>query len=365
EGGKTLKGGTFRDGVFTASFEATSRVEITAVSIISSTIAIGLIDGRVQRVQDFTMFPEREAIVHKAPVRAVALEQAGVYLASGGDDGRLLLTFGWQEPVPFDIRERVLAIAWDPAARRLVTAGEGSSLYVLHPMQRQPLARVLRHDAGAIRQISFDARGEVVATTGEPSFDAEVSPDGRLLAVSDKDGTIRLLNAQSKQFLRSWKTAKAAADVAFSPDGKRLASADAQSAEVTLIDVGQPGMSTFRGTCPRVLSVAFLGERLVTGCEDGALELLDPAERKSIVRFPDHDPGYGKHVNVLAVRGGSVAAGSQNGRVMLWSLDPQWWMRRACRRAGPDAKPCRSLGGPPALLAPDARPARRAPPRAQ
>ena len=99
-----------------------------------------------------------------------------------------------------------------------------------------------------------------------------------------------------------------------------------------------------------LVSVAFLGERLVTGCEDGSLELLDPAERQSIVRLPDHDPGYGKQVNALAVHGASVAAGSENGRVMLWNLDPQWWMRRACRRAGTDAKPCRSLGGPPAEL---------------
>jgi WD40 repeat protein len=370
EGGKTLKRGTFSDGVFKVSFEGTLGVETTAVTMMILTIAAGFSNGRVQRFQDYTMFPQREAIVHKAPVRAVALEHHGVYLASGSDDGRVLVTYGWQEPEPFATRDRVLALAWDPTARRLVVAGEGSSLYVLHPTQRQPLARVLRHEAGGIRQISFDARGEVVAGTGEPAFpalqgvplaklmDVESSIDGRLLAAGDSAGTIGLWNAQSKQFLRSWKTPKAIADVAFSPDGKRLASADAQRAEVTLIDVGQPGVSTFRGTCPRVTSVAFLGERLVTGCEDGSVELLDLAERKSIVRLPDHDPGYGKHVTALAVRGGSVAAGSQNGRVMLWNLDPQWWMRRACRRANPDAKPCRSLGGPSAELAPEARPAR-------
>ncbi|HEX6158710.1 MAG TPA: WD40 repeat domain-containing protein, partial [Thermoanaerobaculia bacterium] len=374
EDGKTLKIGTFHGGVFTVSFQATSRVETTAVTIMTSNLATGFSDGRVLRFQDFTMFPDREAIVHRAPVRAVALEHHGVYLASGSDDGRVLMTYGWQEPMPFDIGERVSAIAWDPTARRLVVAGDGSSLYVLHPTHRQPLARLLRHEAGGIRRISFDARGEVVASTAEPLFpelqgvqlaklmDVESSPDGRLLAAGDSAGTIGLWNAQSKQFLRSWKTSKAA-DVAFSPDGKRLASANAKNDEVTLIEVGQTGVSTVRGTCPRVFSVAFLGERLVTGCEDGSLELLDLAERKSIVRLPDHDPGYGKHVQALAVRGSSVAAGSQNGRVLLWNLDPQWWMRRACRRVNSDAKPCRSLAGPSAELAPEARPPRGPRPR--
>ncbi len=363
EGGKTLKTGDFSDGVGSLSAAADLRVEATAVTMMRHAVAVGFSDGGVLRFQDFTMFPDREPIVHKATVRAVALEHKGVYLASGSDDGRVLVTYGWQKPVSFDIRDGVLALAWDPTARRLAVAGDGSSLYVLHPTQRQPLARVLRHEGGGIQQISFDARGEVVATTDEPVFpeslqgvqlakllDAESSPDGQLLAAGDSAGTIGLWNARSKQFLRSWKAPKAAADVAFSPDGKRLASVSAQSADITLIDVGKPGTSAFRGTCPRAVSVAFLGERLVTGCEDGSLELLDPAERQSIVRLPDHDPGYGKQVNVLAVRGASVAAGSENGRVMLWNLDPQWWMRRACRRAGTDAKPCRSLGGPPAEL---------------
>jgi WD40 repeat protein len=273
------------------------RVEAAAVSIMGQDLAVGFSDGAVWRFQDYTMFQWHKPIFHKAAVRAVALEPKGVYLASGSDNGRVMIAYGWQEPVPFDIRDGVRAIAWDPTARRLAVGADGSSLYVLYPTRRQPLAR------------------EEAAFPGE--------------------------------------TPKASAE-AVSPGGKRRARVNGRDANVTLIETGRPGAVTFRGMCPRVLSVGFVGERLVTGCEDGSLELLDPAERKSVVRLPDHDPGYEKHVDVLAVRGGLVVTASRNGRVLLWDLDPQSWMRRACRRAGTDAKPCRSVGGTAAVSEPPA-----------
>lgn len=168
------------------------------------------------------------------------------------------------------------------------------------------------------------------------------SPDGTLLVAGDNDGTVAAWETKSWKLLRRWKTPNtAAAGLAFSPDGSRVAIVDAGTALITLIEPRTSHVVWFRGNCTRVFSTAFVadGGTLVTGCIDGSLELFDVATRAAIGTIPDfEDPGEPDFVKALArhPREDRFAAGTEDGRIMLWTLDPAVWMRRACRRANRD-----------------------------
>ncbi|MCB1207585.1 MAG: hypothetical protein KDN18_25260, partial [Verrucomicrobiae bacterium] len=131
--------------------------------------------------------------------------------------------------------------------------------------------------------ILFDTKsGGVLATIGEGShrdilFDAEISPDGKLLATAGYDRAIHLWDLASGKLLRSMTAHNGAVyDLAFSPDGSVLASASGD------------------GTC-KIWQVA-TGERLDT--------LNQPEGEQCRVAFtPD-----ARHI---------VAAGADN-RIRLW-----------------------------------------------
>jgi WD40 repeat protein len=168
------------------------------------------------------------------------------------------------------------------------------------------------------------------------------SLDGKILAAGDNSGVIATWETKSWTLRHSWKTTNTAgASLAFSGDGRRLAVADAGTPRITMIDLRRNEATAFDGNCHRAFSVAFArdGTTLVTGCDDGSLELLDVETRERLGTLPDlEDPREPDYVKALARHPlqERFAAGTEDGRIMIWTLDPAVWKRRACRRANRD-----------------------------
>ncbi|MGW7824577.1 caspase, EACC1-associated type [Streptomyces puniciscabiei] len=257
--------------------------------------------------------------------------------------------------------QSVTADATDPLrARRLATAAwhvsptdqAGTAMSTLLTEQQQN-GMLIGHDA-TVEGLAFNPAGTLLASadglqvrlwnpvTGEQvgapiakDFDGltdavAFSPDGKSLATAIDDGYVQLFDTATHHRLRgavhrrSTRAARGETAVAFSPDGSLLASTD--GATVLLWDTrdlrqtGAPIQATTKdGT---VNSVAFdpRGRMLVTAAKDGTVRFWNPATHREIgtAITATEDQLYGVSRLAFNPKGTLLATACGDGTARLW-----------------------------------------------
>lgn len=203
------------------------------------------------------------------PVRSVALGPAGTSLVTGGSLGvevweRTPAGFrelqGWRELASSNYVREVQIVRFSRDGHFVVGVG--------------------RHEAWAAR-VGSDGSLRVIGGTGQfggsqsDPVDADITPDGRVLATAGEDGTARLFDVGADEFLSVFDHPASVSSVGFSPDGRFLATGCADGlVRVWDVETGQV-IASWGEEGPPILSVAFspAGTLVAAVGEDGLVRL--------------------------------------------------------------------------------------------
>ncbi len=278
----------------------------------------------------------------KGAVNALAYRPDGSALVVSVPEAVLVLALpGGEELARFPLDQQASSVAWSPGGDRLAVA-VGPELSVYRWPARDRVLRISIPDLA--RVVAFDPAGARIAVGGAPPgvllFDARTgartselpvpsrvqdlawSPDGRRLAATAWDGTLRTWDVASTKTLWAVRASRRAVQaVAFLGEG-RLSTSSAEG-DVKVWDAGTGAVVRVlpHGSAVYGLSASPDGRRVVTA-EGAEIQVWDPKTGTRIGPRRSH----GRVISRLAVApdGRHLVTASWAGTVKAWRLEGGW-----------------------------------------
>lgn len=244
----------------------------------------------------------------RTPVRGVAFSSDGTHLAvvDAHGQGRFYSSETGAPLYPMQVSDSTVAAAAPLAGDRLLIASEDRSLELRNGLPMWTLQRRLGGEestgelAGRVTALDFSPNGELLATGG---------------GEASRSGELKLWDVESGQLVRAIPEphSDAVLGVAFSPDGKYLASCGADRLmRVFEVETGQL-VNSFEGHTHHVLGVSWRadGRLLATSGADNVIKVWDFATGEQIRTIE----GFNKEITAIEFLGASdnfvVSTGSQ------------------------------------------------------
>ncbi len=272
---------------------------------------------------------------HTRPVTCVAFSKSGTLLVSSSWDGTVRL---W-DPATGELRREiaisrgasdVFSVAMSPDERIVVSgAVESGTGFAMVMWFEASTGRLMRSKIISLSmQLSVLGGGKTTIVNYVRSI--RFSPDGALVAAGFTDKAVRVWDARGEELRVTFgEHAGTVYDIAFSPDGQRVAAASWR--EVVIWDIRSgTRVLTLTGHRNEVRAVAYApdGVLLATGGYDGTLRLWNAATGQLVESIQVFKPktGLGAPANqgILALAfspdGRMLVAPVSDGRVHVWTV---------------------------------------------
>jgi WD40 repeat protein/tRNA A-37 threonylcarbamoyl transferase component Bud32 len=245
-------------------------------------------------------------------------------------DGRSLLTYDSNQlrrwPLDFSAHDRRRRLRIGPPQRLLTIAGAlpwGRMAFCGADRKRLAITNPSR----GVNLIELEPEPRVVQSwRTDTAGHLAVSPDGRWVATGSWEGPgIQVWDTVRQEPAHRWELGDAC--VAFSPDGRRLASATGSLASTGAVcrlwSVGTwtsgPSFPLLRTSDPGWLSYSADGKMLAVERTMSEIVLLEAAELKELARLQSRESMILSAIQ-FSPDGGTLAAGTASGHVHLWDL---------------------------------------------
>jgi WD40 repeat protein/tetratricopeptide (TPR) repeat protein len=283
---------------------------------------------------------------HHDWVSDIAYDPDGHTLATAGWDGTARI---WQingrETVTFAHGGKAArAVAFSPDGSRIAAAESGGVVRIFESASGHPVTSLFGH-VGHVNAIAFSPDGKRLATGGSdwraklwdacdgrelrtlaghagPVRDIEWSPGGNILATGSDDRTVKVWETEKLSSPQTISCRGAVAGLAFSPDGRRLATASWADAAGQVWDLyadGQPLLFEVDGGLGlRAVCFSPDGLQLATAGEDRIVKVWDAARGAPVRELSGHSSA----VTALAFSPDSLrlASGSWDFTARVWEL---------------------------------------------
>ena len=241
--------------------------------------------------------------IHTDWVRAAKFSPDGKFLATAGNDRRLLV---WNpvnydaQPVTHTRNHALVDVAFSKDSRQLATVGFGYELNIFD-LQTGAAAQTFKCDCPDNHAVAF-------------------SNDGRQIAVGGRSGVIQVWETGSGQLVSQWQAHRQRIrSIQFTASGEVVSCGDDQIVRISTIQTGQSRALPKHAS--KLYAVALLtDDMLATAGSDNRIHVWKISNTSKLGTLNGHTGT----VSCLDVAGNRIASGAYDTEVRVWHFDPNF-----------------------------------------